>query len=165
MLLEILRLTCLAIAAGALLAAAVHDIRSYEIPNRFPVAIALAFVAISFTGDLHTALSGLALGATVFAIGLVLFARRWVGGGDVKLLAAIALWVAIPFVASFALVTSLAGALLGLILMTPLRRLFPAPPAELVAITGTAGSLRQPMPFGVAIAVGGLFALAARMTV
>jgi hypothetical protein len=38
----------------------------------------------------------------------------------------------------------------------------PAPPAALVA--GTAGTLRHPMPFGVAIAVGGLFVLCARVT-
>lgn len=164
MLLEILRLICLATAAGALLAAAVHDIRSYEIPNRFPAAIALAFVAISFTGDLHAALSGLALGTIVFAVGVVCFARRWLGGGDVKLLGAIALWVSIPLIASFALVTSLAGAVLGIIMMTPLRRHFPAPPEALAAAAGSAGAMRQPMPFGAAIATGGLFALVARMT-
>ena len=110
----------------------------------------------------HQALSGLALGAVVFAVGIVCFARRWMGGGDVKLLGAIALWVSLPLVASFALVTSLAGAVLGIIMMTPLRRHFPAPPAALAA---AAGRLRQPMPFGAAIATGGLFALVARMTV
>jgi prepilin peptidase CpaA len=162
---ETLHLLCLAIAACALIAAAVHDIRSYEIPDRFATLIAFAFVVGSLTGGLHTALSGILLGTIVFAVGLGLFALRCVGGGDVKLLAATSLWVTAPLVANFALVTSLAGAALGLVLMTPLRRLFPAPPAELVAVTGTAGSLRQPMPFGVAIAIGGLFVLAVRMTV
>jgi hypothetical protein len=52
--------------------------------------------------------------------------------------------------------------LLAIALLTPLRRQLPAPPAALAA--GTPGALRQPMPFGVAIAVGGLFVLCTRVT-
>lgn len=163
MLLDALRLVVLAIAAGALVAAALHDIRSYEIPNRFPAAIAIGFIAISFGGKLHEALSGFAIGGIVFVIGVVLFARRWLGGGDVKLLAAVALWVPATLIAAFALVTSLAGAALAIFMLTPLRRLLPSPPAALTPTVGTAGAMRQPMPFGVAIAAGGLFALFARL--
>jgi prepilin peptidase CpaA len=162
--LELLRLLCLAIAAAALLAAAVHDFRSYQIPNRFAAVIALCFLATSFGGSVREAVSGLALGTGVLAAGIVLFARRWLGGGDVKLLAAVALWVPGPLFAAFAMVTSFAGAALALVMMTPLHRHFPAPPAA--AFSGgaaTAGRLRQPMPFGIAIAIGGLFILCTRL--
>ena len=162
MLIDFVRFASPAVAAGALVAAALHDLRSYQIPNRFAAAIALAFLVASLGGSLREAISGLALAVVVLAGGIVLFARHWLGGGDVKLLAATALWVPAPLVAGFALVTSLAGAVLAIALLTPLRRQLPTPPTELVA--GTAGALRQPMPFGVAIAVGGLFVLCTRVT-
>jgi hypothetical protein len=61
------------------------------------------------------------------------------------------------------MVTSLAGAALALVLMTPARRLFPAPPQALLATAGPLQTLRQPMPFCVAIAAGGIFVLAHRV--
>jgi prepilin peptidase CpaA len=158
----------LAVATAALVAAAYHDVRTYQIPNRFAVAIGCGFVAASLGGSWREALFGLALGIAVLVAGTALFARGWLGGGDVKLLAAVILWVPAPLLASFALVTSLAGAALGLLFMTPLRRHLPAAPQALAFATGGAARgtrLRQPMPFGVAIAAGGLFALFARVTV
>jgi prepilin signal peptidase PulO-like enzyme (type II secretory pathway) len=42
--------------------------------------------------------------------------------------------------------------------------MMPAPSVEAVSLTGSAGSgMRQPMPFGVAIAIGGLFVVALRL--
>jgi prepilin peptidase CpaA len=160
---DIFRLMCVALAGGALVAAAVSDALSYQIPNRFAVAIAFSFLAASLGGSLHEALTGLAIGAIVFAIGIALFARRLLGGGDVKLLAATALWVPPPLFAAFTLVTSLAGAALGIVMLSPLRRWLPAAPLRLLSDGTTASALRQPMPFGVAIATGGLFALLSRL--
>src|SRR3989442_289230 len=82
--------------------AALHDFRSYQIPNRFAAAIAFAFLMASLGGSLREAISGLALAGVVLAGGIVLFARHWLGGGDVKLLAATALWVPAPLVTTFA---------------------------------------------------------------
>ncbi len=156
---DIFRLLCVGLAGGSLLAAAICDARRYEIPNRFAVAIGLSFLAVSLGGGLHEALTGLAIGAGVLAIGVVLFARRLLGGGDVKLLAATALWVPPALLTAFTLVTSLAGATLGIIMLSPLRRLLPATPPRLLANGVATTALRQPMPFGVAIATGGIFAL------
>jgi prepilin peptidase CpaA len=45
-------------------------------------------------------------------------------------------------------------------MLSPLRRLLPAPPSRLSPAAGAApGLARQPMPFGVAIAAGGLWVL------
>jgi prepilin peptidase CpaA len=159
MLTHLLQISSIAVAAVALGSAALHDLRRYEIPDRFAVAIALSFIASSLTTPLHQALAGLAVGMVVLVVGVVFFARRWLGGGDVKLLAAIALWVPIPQLAGFALATSLAGAGLGMLMMSPARQYLPAAPMGLSA----ASRLRQPMPFGVAIAIGGLIALYVRL--
>jgi len=163
MLVDSLRLVPPVVAGAALIAAAWHDVRSYEVPNRFAAAIALAFLAASLTGTLHAALVGLGIGGAVLALGTVFFALGWVGGGDVKLLAAIALWVPVPLLAGFTMVISLAGAALALVLMTPARQLFPTPPQELLAAAGPSHALRQPMPFCVAIAFGGVFTLCHRL--
>jgi prepilin peptidase CpaA len=153
-------LLAVALAASALVAAARADLTSYQIPNRYALAIALAFFFIAVDGGWHAAFLGLAAGAVTFGLGTVLFAKGWLGGGDVKLISAVALWVAPPLLAPFALITSLAGAILSIAMLTPLRRCLPAPPADLAPETG----LRQPIPYGVAIAAGGLFVLLKRVT-
>jgi prepilin peptidase CpaA len=144
----------LAVFATALSLAALHDVRFYLIPNRFCAAIAASF-ALFAAGGLPGAEIGAALAAGIglFAAGAILFARGWLGGGDVKLLAAVSLWAPPARFAEFMLATSLAGALLALLLMTPLRLCLPRP-----AGSESEPTLRQPVPFGVAIAAGGLLA-------
>lgn len=161
MLLDILHHGAAMLAACALLGAAFCDVRSYEIPDGFAITIIGAFCLAALGGDLLAALTALAVGVGVFAAGALMFARGWLGGGDVKLLAATALWVPPSLLAPFTVVVSLTGAVLGLAMLSPLRRRMPPPPATLVG--ETTGALRQPMPFAVAIAAGGLFALLTRL--
>lgn len=85
-------LTALAIA---LLVAAFTDLRSRQISNKLNAAVALGAPFFWWAtglslGDVAWQL-GVALLALVILAGL--FALRWMGGGDVKLLAALALWV------------------------------------------------------------------------
>ena len=60
-------------------------------------------------------LAALGLAAAVFVVGLGLFARELIGGGDVKLLAALSLWAGPEQFVWFMLVTTLAGGVLSLI--------------------------------------------------
>jgi prepilin peptidase CpaA len=85
----------LAALAIALLFAAFTDLRSRQISNRLNAGIALCAPLFWWAtglslGDIAWQL-GVALLALVILAGL--FALRWMGGGDVKLLAALALWV------------------------------------------------------------------------
>lgn len=81
--------------AIALLVAAFTDLRSRHISNKLNAVIALGAplfwwaTGLSFS-DIAWQL-GVALLALVILAGL--FAMRWMGGGDVKLLSALALWV------------------------------------------------------------------------
>lgn len=85
----------LAALAIALLFAAFTDWRSRQISNRLNAAIALGAplfwwaTALSF-GDIALQI-GIAILTLVITAGF--FAMRWMGGGDVKLLTALALWV------------------------------------------------------------------------
>src|SRR5678815_4312473 len=75
-------------------AAAVSDVRTRRVSNRLNLAIlalGLGWRAAAFDGP--TALAGLAGVAVGLAVLLVPFAWRWVGAGDVKLLAACGAWL------------------------------------------------------------------------
>ncbi len=160
---EIVGTIAVAVLTGSLLCAAASDLQRYLIPNRYPAAILLAFLAQAPLTPYFQSLGGLAVGAAVLAAGALLFARGLLGGGDVKLLAAVAFWAGPSMIATFLFVTSLTGAVLALTLLSPARRLFPAHPNALAVPGDFRGRLRQPMPFAVAIAAGGLFVAAARV--
>lgn len=149
----------LVLSAVGLIWAAVSDLHRYLIPNRVCALIAGAYGLAAVAMPLGPWIAGLAIGALALGVGTVLFARGWVGGGDVKLTAAIALWAGPAYVSDFALTTSLAGMALAAFMMTPARRLMPRP----AGVEATAG-LRQPMPFGVPLAAGGAWVLVQHLT-
>lgn len=86
----------LAVLATALLVAAFTDLRSRRIANWLTAGVALlAPVFWLATGtDLWPGVAlQLGVALATFAVGTGLFALKWMGGGDVKLLAALALWI------------------------------------------------------------------------
>lgn len=84
----------LAALATALLVAAFTDLRRREIGNGLNLAVALAAPLWWWAMDFGWWTIGfqLALAAVTFALACLLFALRQMGGGDVKLLTALALW-------------------------------------------------------------------------
>jgi prepilin peptidase CpaA len=140
----------LALLAIGLLIAAFTDIRSRQIANWLNAAIALG-------APLYWWASGLALwpdiaiqfgvAAATFAALAVLFAIRAMGGGDVKLLVALALWIPPIQFLSLLFVMALVGGLLTI-------------------VCGAWYFMRRQrdrlaVPYGVAIATGGLWVLGA----
>ena len=80
-----------AVAAMALLSAALHDIAFRTVPNWIP---ALLLVIGGLVRGLDgTLVPGLAVGSVFFLGAVFCWRRGWLGGGDVKLLAAAALLV------------------------------------------------------------------------
>lgn len=145
----------IAVAAltAALIAAAITDISTYLIPHRYPAAVALAFAVYAIGKPAPVWFHGALAAALLMATGILLFSRGILGGGDVKLMAAAALWAGFDQLPLMLLVTSLAGGALALAHLSPLRRLMPAPPASDGDVRPR---LQQPIPFGVAIATGGV---------
>jgi prepilin peptidase CpaA len=95
-----------------------------------------------------------------FAIGFILWRLRWFGGGDVKFMSAIALWIGLRDLGFFLVTMSLIGAALALLLLV-LRLAFGSDAPR------TAGSdapesgialLRKgaPVPYGVAIGLAAI---------
>ena len=103
----------------------------------------------------------LAIAVAALLAGMIMFALRWIGGGDAKLFAAAALWLGWPALMTYLAVTGLAGGALavGLLgLRSPLLRGY--------VVNGPAwfSRLAEPdenVPYGVAIAVGALVAFPA----
>jgi prepilin peptidase CpaA len=72
-------------------AAAIEDVRTRRVPDTLSQAmLATGLAAAILEGRAGASLAGAAVG---LALLLPLFAKRWVGGGDVKLLAGLGAWV------------------------------------------------------------------------
>jgi prepilin peptidase CpaA len=151
------------VLTAALIAAALNDLSTYLIPHRYSIAIAAAFLAFAIGRPLSFLFAGLAAGALLFALGALLFARRLLGGGDVKLLAAAGLWAGFDQLALLIFASAVAGGVLAATQLSPLGRLLPAPPGSAPVRTDFYSRMRQPMPFGVAIALGGVCVAVARL--
>jgi prepilin peptidase CpaA len=149
-----LSLLAAVVYGSALIAAAASDLSRYEIPNGLSIALAVGFVFAAFTLRGTDLASHLAAGGATFVFTLLLFARGLIGGGDVKLMSATALWVGLGGLTAFALLMALFGAGLAAMLLAA-RRLLPRPTgggrwyAHLLA--PEAG-----VPYGIAIAGAGL---------
>jgi prepilin peptidase CpaA len=149
------QLILLAALAGLLLWAAVGDIRRYIIPNRLCLIIAgLAplYWWASSGGNWPTLklllLWQLGIGTAIFILGAVLFALNVWGGGDVKLLAALALWTPAADLAKVMFIMALCGAVIALGWLAAAK--WRARQNE----TNSSGPIE--IPYGVAIAAGGL---------
>ena len=137
--------------AAILVVAAVIDVRTFTISNRLNLTVALlapiywASVALSPWPDMAAQLAG---AATVFGLLALAFYAGMMGGGDVKLAAAIALWFSPVSTLKFLVLTSIAGGVLTL--------------AILVWHRARKREGRPEIPYGVAIAFGGLAILTQR---
>ena len=150
------------IAAAAflvlVLTAAINDLRTYRIPNALTLAIVFIYPIFALTSPSEFDwLAVLLIAVAVFAVGFVLFAFRQIGGGDVKLLVGCALWAGPAFIFDFLVVTALAGGALSLFLISPLGRGL-AVAADARGLSRFRDFLTADVvPYGVAIAAGGLF--------
>src|SRR6218665_2117715 len=92
---EFLTLACLAVMPVLVVVAGLHDLTTMKIPNWLTGLIALAFVPAALIVGLSPLQIGMQLGVGLIAlaVGMGLFALRWVGGGAPKLIAAPCLWL------------------------------------------------------------------------
>ena len=141
----------LGLLAILLLVAAVIDMRTFTISNRFTLAVAL--MAPLFWWSIALPLwpnvaAQVAMATAVFVVLAAAFYAGLMGGGDVKLAAALTLWFSPASTVRFLVLMSIAGGVLTLILWAVHRmRKRPGRPS---------------IPYGVAIAFGGIAILAQR---
>ena len=106
----------LALFTGLLGLAAVTDLQEYRIPNSVNLAIAALFPVYALAPGAGVDITGaLILAAVVLTVGTGLFALGVLGGGDVKLIAAVSLWVGPAAFVDFLLIMALTGGLFALV--------------------------------------------------
>jgi prepilin peptidase CpaA len=131
--------------------AAASDMQRYVIPNRICLSLLVLYPGYAVTLSPTEIGIAAAIAATVFAIGAGLFSFGIMGGGDVKLLAATSLWAGAAYFPAFLMLTAAAGGVLALWWGPLIRYFFPS-----IAVAKAANG-RPAIPYGVAIAAGGLF--------
>jgi prepilin peptidase CpaA len=147
----------LAVYVFPLVLAAISDFRTLRIPNYLTVALAVVFPLAALASGQHVDwLSHLEAGFAVFAGGAVLFALGYMGGGDVKLLAATALWAGLGQVVPLLATVAIVGGGFALIMLM-LRHHFVQTVllASLHRIPNFAQK-QMPIPYGIPIAIAGL---------
>lgn len=145
---------------GLVAAAAWTDLNTLRIPNRIPLAIVMLFPAHALVVPSADWQMAAVAGAVVFLCGWGLYALRFIGGGDVKLAAAIAVWAGPAQVDVFLAVTAVLGGALAL-LMASQARFAAAYWCGLVGAGRIGGVLvGRYIPYGVAIAGGAMLTLA-----
>ena len=109
-------LACATVSILLLALAACTDLVWRKIPNAVPAGIAACFALAAIVDpDAVKPLTSAAVAAAVFVPTTVMFALNLLGGGDVKLLTATALWAGLGDIATLLFLMALAGGLLGLI--------------------------------------------------
>ncbi len=146
---------------GLVLTAAIEDALSFTIPNWVSLALLAAFIpaALSVGMPLPVIALNVGVGAAALVAGMAMFALRWMGGGDAKLLAVVSLWLGWTALPAFLIGTAMAGGSLAILLLT-LRSATVRPLVLLGPRWVT--RLAEPgegVPYGVAIAVGAFTAL------
>ena len=140
-----------AILAAMLLVAATGDLRARIIPNWLNAAIALLAIPFWWLSGLPLwpeVVAQIAIAAGVFAVFAIAFRIGAMGGGDVKMVAALALWLPPLAVLKLLVIMSLAGGVLTLAMLVRHR-------------LAKAGG-RLEIPYGVAIAFGGFWLIGER---
>lgn len=154
----------LAPLAAALLVAVVWDVGWRRIPNAVCGAVAVAGLGVQFwDAGLLAALAGLGAAVVTIALLFLFWQRGGIGGGDVKLAGAVAIWVGPRALPVYWLAAALAGGVVAVVCLLASRRsvrqeirqnltvaalhqMMPDVPAP------TAG--RVSVPYAVAIALG-----------
>ncbi|WP_371396125.1 prepilin peptidase [Fretibacter rubidus] len=155
----ILSFLMLMLFAATMITAALKDASTMKIPNWVSLAVLGAFfLAIPFAwqgwGNFG---EHMAVGGTMFLLGLVLFAPGWLGGGDAKLLAATAFWWTWTDLLYYITYTTLAGGVIALFILIGRKYI----PVQVMTMPWMHTMFRDQtkMPYGLALAFGALATL------
>jgi len=137
--------------------AAASDLLTMTISNKLALALLAGFAVLAPVVGMGWQVVALhvAAGALVLAFGFAFFAAGWIGGGDAKLAAAVALWIGWGDLLEYATLAAVFGGALTLIILAFRQSVLPA------------FVIRQPwvqrlhdekggVPYGVALAAAGL---------
>ena len=138
-----------------LIIAAVSDIRHRRIRNILPLILVGLYGIFALTAQFQNdayqvnIINGLVTGGIILAGGLVLFALGAMGGGDVKLAAALSLFAGTQYIAGVLILIALSGGLVTVVTWayTKVRQ----------KQNKVDAANRHSVPYGVAISISGIW--------
>ncbi|NBX02776.1 MAG: peptidase [Alphaproteobacteria bacterium] len=139
----------------SMLAVMWFDLTRFKIPNWLVGGVMLAYGAACALQPMPW-ISGLQAFGLTFAVGYVIFSLRIMGGGDVKLLAACALWVGLSQLLDFISLVATLGGVYALALLIGRKILALLPLKKALPRLMRVG---EPIAYGLAIALGFLWML------
>lgn len=149
------------ILTGLLLTACYTDARTFLIPNWISLALLAVWPSVLFSPvPVDWATHLMVLGIS-FVVGFALFTLRVMGGGDIKLITALSLWLGTAALMPFLMLMGILGGILALVALMG-RKLAPWVALKLNKSAESIPrifSQGQPIPYGLAIAIGFLILL------
>jgi prepilin peptidase CpaA len=144
--------------AGLVVAAAISDARYLIIPNRYCLAIAILYPTYGLAvGHEVDWIGAIAVSGGLLFLGFLLHLGKIAGGGDAKLIASVALWAGPDLLLDYLIIIGIAGGTMALALWFR-HRLSRAAGLGLIFVTASDPHFaKQPMPYAIAIAAGGLY--------
>ncbi len=138
--------------------AAMTDVARMTIPNWLTMSLIVGFAIMAPVSGMDLAMVGwhLCAGFGLLAVTFFLFSMGWIGGGDAKYAAAVALWFGWPATLDFLLISALFGGALTLAIVA--FRKMPMP--EAMHSQQWLMRLHDPKngaPYGVALSCGALY--------
>lgn len=142
-----------------LVIAALSDLLTMRLSNRLTLTISLAFLLTAWVVRLPWMLVGqqVSCGFFMLLIGFGMFSRGWIGGGDAKLLAALAAWLGWGSLLDFILMAAIFGGVFSFLVLQWRRW----PLSQVMAQVPWLVRLHHPdegVPYGVALAFGAFYA-------
>lgn len=155
---EFVTAAALCIFPAVMIAAALRDVTTMTIPNWMSAILIAGFFPTALLSGFAPGeiLVHLGVGVAVLVVVAGMFAMRWLGGGDAKILASASLWIGSVAMSQFLLWTAVSGGVFALMLLQA-RRFAPfyaGGPEWLGRLMTPKGDI----PYGVAIAAGALAA-------
>lgn len=141
------------------------DITSYTLTNKLCLSVVLLYpvylIAAYSDGappPLQTILMSLSIALIIFMVCIGCFALNIMGGGDVKLIPAVAIWAGTAHVLNYLLITSVVGGLIAtlIIIKNRIKASKYNKSSENINLS-VAKKNTNAVPYGVGIAVGGLY--------
>lgn len=154
----VLHAALVAVYPLAVVWAIVTDFKRLTIPNAASAAIAVAFLPAALLAGLgwQAIAWHYGIAAALLGVGAMVFARQLAGGGDVKLLAAVAVWIAPADVWSYVVLMALIGGALAVIVLIAARLKRHVPALARIAWLGDGAIGAQQVPYGIAVGLAAL---------
>jgi prepilin peptidase CpaA len=137
--------------------AAVSDLISMTISNRISLLLLAGFPVLAYAAGLPLETIGwhFLAGLAMLAVGFFFFAMGWIGGGDAKLMAATAVWFGWLHLIEYAMLASVLGGGLTLLIVMGRRYALPLRLND-VGWIARLHDKRNGVPYGIALAAAAL---------